>query len=476
MMASRIRFRAPATLAAAAVCVAGIGVPAAMAADLVTISLAAEPVVSPAPADAPSPTGQPTLSPTFTPQTTAAAQPGAQAAAPASSAPATSGSAATFDGKALSGSLDSRHWPGRQVGWKVAVPDGPVRGTVLVLHGKTDSAEKAFTELGLEEQAKATGFALAAIDGDSTYWSDDGAGTDTGRMVTEEFLPLLASKGLPVDRIGLTGYSMGGLGSLLIAERLGPQRVFAVAPMSAAVWEGGKPGVEGEAQREVRANAGKLSGIPTRIVSGTEDDLTEVNKSLAELVPQAETKWSSGSHDFGYWGPALAEQLKWMSEKQGAAPQAPPSATSTSSSSSSSSSTELASPSTPSNSISASDPATPTVAPPQTVPPQPTQAQTSTPPPAPLSTQPQPTAAESAPATPTQLPAPPPVTAAPPQAPTQQPAPTTPPGIGPITQPLPQAPPSPTALPQEPVRTCNVLTVTVKINAAQQTVVRIAPC
>lgn len=105
---------------------------------------------------------------------------------------------------------------------------------------------------------------------------------------------------------------MGGLGALLIAQQLGPQRVTAALPMSAAVWEGGKPGVEGQAQARVRADVCRLAGIRIRIVSGEDDDLTEPNKSLAALIPGAATSWTPGGHDFDYWRPALSQQLAWL--------------------------------------------------------------------------------------------------------------------------------------------------------------------
>lgn len=224
-------------------------------------------------------------------------------------APATTGKA--FTGQALTGSLTTERWPGRDVKWIVATPAGTPKGTVIVLHGKTDTAQKAHDELGLAELAKSSGWAFAAIDGDSTYWTNY-RGVDTGAMVVQDFLPLLAKEGLPVDRVALTGYSMGGLGALLLAEQLGVQKVLAVMPMSAAVWEGGHPGAEGQAQEQVRRDAGKLAGIPVRIVSGTDDGLTPVNQSLAKLIPHAQTEWTPGGHDFGYWKPALVKQIAWL--------------------------------------------------------------------------------------------------------------------------------------------------------------------
>ena len=198
-----------------------------------------------------------------TPAATATAGP---TAAPTSTS--TSSTTKTFDGTTLSGTFQTPYWPGNDVQWLVATPQGTPKGTVVVLHGKTDSARKAFDGLDLAGLARSTGYALAALDGESTYWTNFD-GIDTASMVTGDFLAILASKGLPVDRVALTGYSMGGLGALTLAQRLGPQRITAALPMSAAVWEGGHPGAEGQAQAQVRADVAKLEGIPVRTVSGT---------------------------------------------------------------------------------------------------------------------------------------------------------------------------------------------------------------
>lgn len=146
----------------------------------------------------------------------------------------TSSTTKSFTGQTLSGTLTTPYWPGQIVQWLIATPQGTPKGTVIVLHGRSDSARKAFDGLGLAGLARSTGYALAAIDGESTYWTNFG-GVDTASMVVDDFLPVLASTGLPVDRVALTGYSMGGLGALLIAEQLGAQRVSAVMPMSGRV-------------------------------------------------------------------------------------------------------------------------------------------------------------------------------------------------------------------------------------------------
>ena len=112
--------------------------------------------------------------------------------------------------------------------------------------------------------------AIVTVDGGDHFWTNNGS-VDTGRVVTGDLVNALKRRGLPVDRYALSGYSMGGTGAMLIAQRVGAQKVFAVAPMSAAVWEGGKSGVEARAQAAVRRQSARLRGIPVRIVCRSRD-------------------------------------------------------------------------------------------------------------------------------------------------------------------------------------------------------------
>ena len=234
----------------------------------------------------------------------------ASTAAVATPAVATAGKKA-FRGKTQHGSFTSRYWPGRTVTWQAAVPVGVPKATVIVLHGISDNGAKAFDGLDLRLQARRTGMAIVTVDGGDHFWTNNGS-VDTGRVVTGDLVNALKRRGLPVDRYALSGYSMGGTGAMLIAQRVGATKVFAVAPMSAAVWEGGKSGVEARAQVAVRRQAARLRGIPTRIVCGTGDSLIEVNRSMARLLPAASTSWTPGAHDFDYWRPVFATQLDWI--------------------------------------------------------------------------------------------------------------------------------------------------------------------
>ncbi|GAB95047.1 enterochelin esterase-like enzyme [Kineosphaera limosa] len=281
-----------------------------LAATLTAALLSVGSLVSATPASAaPAPTRSAASAATTTAATSTAAT--STAAAASASAPTAATARKAFRGKTQHGSFTSRYWPGRTVHWRAAVPVGVPKGTVIVLHGMSDYGDKAFDGLDLRAQARRTGMAIVTVDGGDHFWTNHG-NVDTGRMVTGDLVNALRTRGLPVDRYALSGYSMGGTGAMLIAQRVGSKRVFAVAPMSAAVWQGGKSGVEAHAQSAVRRQAARLRGIPTRIVCGTGDSLLDVNRSMARLVPHASTSWTAGAHDFDYWRPVFAQQLNWI--------------------------------------------------------------------------------------------------------------------------------------------------------------------
>jgi enterochelin esterase-like enzyme len=135
----------------------------------------------------------------------------------------------------------------RTVHWQVAWPHGSRPGdrlpVAVVLHGRGDDSRAAFAAQGLQYflaaaiRAGTPAFALASVDGgDHTYWHARADGDDPQRMVTDEFLPLLGGMGLRTDRFGLTGWSMGGYGALLLATKI-PERVVVVATDAAALWQ-----------------------------------------------------------------------------------------------------------------------------------------------------------------------------------------------------------------------------------------------
>ncbi|MBW8486045.1 alpha/beta hydrolase-fold protein [Actinomadura parmotrematis] len=155
-------------------------------------------------------------------------------------------------------------------------------------------------------------FALVGVDGGSVYWHKRATGDDPQRMVTGEVLPRLRRLGLRTDRIGLTGWSMGGYGALLLAGTLGPRRVAAVAASSPALFgsyakahaanPGSYDGPADFAAHDVLARLASLAGVPTWIDCGTGDPFAPmVEKARSGLAERPAGGMFGGCHDAAYW-------------------------------------------------------------------------------------------------------------------------------------------------------------------------------
>lgn len=238
-------------------------------------------------------------------------------------------------GAVVSGSFRSRLRGGRATGWAVAYPPGVAPGSTLpvavFLHGRYQDHRTAFGSghgrVGLDHYlaawSRSTGraFAIASVDGGDHYWHPRPGGEDAGAMVLDEFLPLLAGRGLragPGDRVALTGLSMGGYGSLRLAGMLGPGRCAAVAVMSPALWtDPASASTAGFADAEeyrrftVFGRQQQLAGIPLRIDCGTRDPFRAATASYAKGLPVGShpvVRFEPGAHDLAFWrrrSPAL---------------------------------------------------------------------------------------------------------------------------------------------------------------------------
>jgi enterochelin esterase-like enzyme len=207
------------------------------------------------------------------------------------------------------------------------------------LHGKSGNAQATFSQLRLQDHIAETGLAVAAIDGGNYYWharrsestGDDDLSTDTppcdtGAMVMDDFLPLLGRMGLDVSRIGLLGWSMGGYGALLLGETMGPSRVAAIAPMSAALWlEPGlsAPGAFDDAEdwqhHNVFARRPRFANIPVRLVCGTSDPFYAADRAFVSGFPRQSPYdvtgvFDSGGHDGAFWAGHGGEQLQFLAD------------------------------------------------------------------------------------------------------------------------------------------------------------------
>ena len=231
----------------------------------------------------------------------------------------------------VSGSFVSNARGGRTVGWTIGYPEGSARElpVALVLHGRSDDHATVFGSHAWGRYlvaAVATGtppFAVAAVDGgDHTYWHRRRDGDDPQLMLLTEFIPLLAQRGLRTRRLGLAGWSMGGYGALLLAERIGSAGCAAVAVDSPALWarpDDRAPGAFDNAadfrSHDVLANRASLAGIPMRIAIGTSDPFYRTTRGFAsELTPQPATDFSPGGHDIAFWRHSAPAQIAFLGE------------------------------------------------------------------------------------------------------------------------------------------------------------------
>ncbi|HUR74332.1 MAG TPA: alpha/beta hydrolase, partial [Sporichthya sp.] len=165
-------------------------------------------------------------------------------------------------------------------------------------------------------------FAIATIDaGPDSYWHKRASGIDPQRLILGEYLPVLAARGLRVDRLALHGESMGGYGALLLAQRVGRKRIVAVAVDAPAIFRqagasapGAFDGAADFAAHDVTTGNAKLAGIPIRVVCGTQDPFYDAVKAFVALPhsPPTQTVYGKAGHTPGYWRSQTAAQLSFL--------------------------------------------------------------------------------------------------------------------------------------------------------------------
>lgn len=225
------------------------------------------------------------------------------------------------------GSFASAARNGADTRWVIARPpghSGPLR-TVIALHGRDGNAD-AVMALGVEavlaQMAGAGGapFAVVAVDGGNGYWHKRVSGEDSGAMVLNELLPMLATQGLDTSRVGFIGWSMGGYGALLLGGMLGPARTSAICAVSPALYTNYLSALAGGAfdgpvdfSRYSVFGAPALSAIPLRVDCGTSDRFYPATKRFVASLstPPAGVAYPGG-HDHAGWRQQLPAELAWM--------------------------------------------------------------------------------------------------------------------------------------------------------------------
>jgi S-formylglutathione hydrolase FrmB len=226
----------------------------------------------------------------------------------------------------VTGSFVSAARGGVPTNWAIARPPGqtgPLR-PVIALHGKGQDAAGVMAggvEGGLA-QAVAAGippFAVVAVDGGGSYWHGRSSGENSGAMVLDELIPMLAGQGLDTSRVGFLGWSMGGYGALLLGARLGPARTAAICAVSPALWTSSGATAPGafDGADDCAANSvwglPALGSIPIRLDCGNSDPFYSATKQfIAQLPNPPAGGFSPGGHDGAFWSSQLPAEIAWM--------------------------------------------------------------------------------------------------------------------------------------------------------------------
>jgi enterochelin esterase-like enzyme len=213
------------------------------------------------------------------------------------------------------------------VGWTIAPgPSGRTAGLVVCLHGKGEDHRMAF-DLGLPAMASSLGLPLgvAAVDGGpDSYWHRRADGTDALAMLLQEFVPMIERR-LPGVPKAIMGWSMGGYGALLAAER-SPDQWRAVAATSPALWTspgGTAPGAFDSSadyrSYDIWTGLDGLGRMVVRLDCGTGDPFYSATRKLdAKLAFPHQAVFGPGHHDHAYWRRVAPAQLQAIALALGA--------------------------------------------------------------------------------------------------------------------------------------------------------------
>jgi S-formylglutathione hydrolase FrmB len=246
-----------------------------------------------------------------------------QPQAPAPFEPSTAG---TTLPTRLTGSFVSAARGGVKTNWVIAMPPGQTRvlRPVIALHGVDGDANQVLdvgVENGLAQLVRAgrPPFAVVGVDGGNTYWHRRASGVDSGAMVLEELLPMLASMGMDTSRVGFMGWSMGGYGALHLGAKLGPARTAGISAISPALFTsftgstaGAFDSYDDWVQNSV-LGVPALSQIPLRVDCGIFDRFYFATRQfVSQLKTPSAGSFSLGGHDMSYWRRQLPGELAWL--------------------------------------------------------------------------------------------------------------------------------------------------------------------
>ncbi len=205
---------------------------------------------------------------------------------------------------------------GQDVSLFTAVPAGYGAGVglpvCLVLHGAT-ARPPDYQPFGLGKfltaavRRGAPPFVLAGADGGLLFWEPGHApGDNPQAMVLDEMPGWLDARGFDTSRMAAWGWSMGGYGSLRLAE-VRPDWLKAVAAFSPAVEPGDR----------AFAGVDQLAGQPLGVWCGTSDPLYENVQQFVAALPQKPDplSYGDGAHTRAYWDSVTLPAFAFIGEK-----------------------------------------------------------------------------------------------------------------------------------------------------------------
>jgi enterochelin esterase-like enzyme len=216
-----------------------------------------------------------------------------------------------------------------ETGWTLVLPPGDHDRLPLVvaLHARGGDHTSIVHDLAMPQFLAATvasgvpPFAVVGVDGGDTYWHPH-HGTDSGAMVIDELVPLMAQRGLRTKRIGLYGWSMGGYGALRLGGLLGNRRAAGVAAASPALWVDGadasSAGFDDAAEYarySVMGRQRQLEAVRVRIDVGRDDPFYSATRTYVAGFPAAThlvSTFSAGGHTNGFWRRMLVPELSFL--------------------------------------------------------------------------------------------------------------------------------------------------------------------
>lgn len=227
----------------------------------------------------------------------------------------------------------------REVGYTIGYPPrhrpGDRLPLVLMLHGYGFNHANALSGLTPAQALalKVNGaplppVALVTVDGGGGYWNPH-PGDNPQAMLTDELIPMCRHKGLGAGprKIAAMGISMGGYGSVLLAEKY-PGLLAAVAAISPAIYtsydqaHSANPGAYASAAAfaasDAVTHAAALAGFPVRVAAGRSDPFYPGVQALARALPKtAEVYFGKGCHTGPFFNQQEPPSLAFLARHLG---------------------------------------------------------------------------------------------------------------------------------------------------------------